>query len=348
VKYQAELLQLLIPSTMPVTTRNGRPLTKMQEPLPQPSTSLNRSLPWRPSPYLLLIYAAILATGSLYATISPSASPPHHPAPLAPGMSSDLNTPVIPTSTSYFAHKHNLLNVYFVKIGWFWTTLAFVLLQLTTPPARTPHQNVKKSHHVQSAIRYTLVTLSWIFTTQWLFGPALVDRSFTITGGHCEGRPVKLSDSYDMDSDLSTLASGPACKAAGGRWRGGHDISGHVFMLVLSSAFLLFELYLSDRHSSHPSVSPQAAAAVAAGTSEEEKRAVGGWESETMAKVRIWSRYIVWAVTGLDLWMLMMTAIWFHTWLEKLSGLMLAGSCIWCVYFLPDLAPVWRQIVGGL
>ena len=67
-----------------------------------------------------------------------------------------------------------------------------------------------------------------------------------------------------------------------------------------------------------------------------------------MAKFRMYSRYFVWAVVALDLWMLMMTAIWFHTWLEKLSGLLLAGSTLYGVYWVPDFVPAWMEVVGGL
>jgi Inositol phospholipid synthesis and fat-storage-inducing TM len=332
--------------TMPVTTRNNG-----RSPSPSPTRDSRiefESTPTRhasrPSPYLLLSYLLILGVGSLYSIISPAASSSFSPAPLAPGISSDVNTPIAPAPVNYFASKRNILNLYFVKIGWFWTTLAFVLLQITSRPSTS---NPKQSHYIQSATRYALVTLSWIFTTQWLFGPALIDRSFTITGGHCEARPESDHKSFNANIDISIIMTSPACKAAGGRWRGGHDISGHVFMLVLSSAFLLFELYLADRHSAHPSVSPHAAAGVAAGMTEEEKRSVGGWESETLAQVRIYSRYLVWTVVSLDFWMLLMTAIWFHTWPEKLSGLILSATSVWCIYFLPDFIPLWRGIVGG-
>ncbi|KEF58627.1 uncharacterized protein A1O9_06553 [Exophiala aquamarina CBS 119918] len=292
----------------------------------------------RPSPYLPLVYPLILVLGSFYSIISPAAFPP--PAtPLAAGLASDLNAP----PSNYFSGKKNVFNLYFVKIGWFWTTLAFTLLQFTTRP---PPANTQK-HYMQATLRYVLITLSWYLTTQWFFGPALIDRSFTITGGQCE--PQFYNEAGLQETlDLKFISSGPACKVAGGTWRGGYDISGHVFMLVLSSAFLLYELYIADRHSSHPSVSPQAAARLAHDLTEEERNAVGGWEPEWIARVRVWSRYLLYLVVILDLWMLMMTAIWFHTWLEKASGLVLAGFTVWGTYFLGDLAEGWKAIVGGL
>jgi hypothetical protein len=119
-------------------------------------------------------------------------------------------------------------------------------------------------------------------------------------------------------------------------------------MLALSSAFLLYELHIADGHSSHPSVSPSAAARLAQEMTEEERKAVGGWESETVARIRVWSRYFLYGVVSLDLWMLLMTAIWFHTWLEKLSGLLMAACTLYLTYFLGDFVDGWRAVVGGL
>ncbi|RVX70571.1 hypothetical protein B0A52_05222 [Exophiala mesophila] len=329
---------------MPATLRNGKSLPESPT---KPSPSVNAFTTaqdgmsrQRPSSYLLLIYPAILAIGSLYSVISPTTFSPTT-RPLAPGLTSAHEVDHIPTN--YFSGKRNIFNIYFVKLGWFWTTLAFMLLQTTT----RPHHKYSSKHYIQAAVRYGLITLSWVLTTQWFFGPALIDRSFTFSGGHCE--PPLLNESgIEGALEVTTAASGLTCKAAGGVWRGGYDISGHVFMLVLSSSFLLYELYIADRHSWHPSVSPQAAAKVAHELTTEERIAVGGWESETMARIRLWARYFLYTVVVLDLWMLMMTAIFFHTWLEKLTGLAIAGSSVWATYFLGDILEGWRSIVGGL
>lgn len=150
--------------------------------------------------------------------------------------------------------------------------------------------------------------------------------------------------------ELSDITTNLSCKAVGGTWLGGHDISGHFFMLVLSSAFLFLEFFLSESQAqaAHPHISPSAATQIARGTSEEEKRAVGGWESEGVVKARLWTQYFVWAVIVLDGWMLLMTAIWFHTLFEKASGLALASLGLWGVYFLPGFWPAWRRVVGGI
>ena len=343
---------------MPVTTRNGRKTT--QDNPDSRSTAELPSQPFtsdeKPPSYYLLFYIILLVLGSLYSVISPNASTSSNTLPLAAGITSDANIPSSISPVNYFAYKRNFLNLYFVKLGWVWTTLAFLLIHLTTTrPSSSSTANSKtktSQHNIQALARYALITTSWFLVTQWFFGPALIDRSFTITGGHCETQTPALdplsSSSTPAEVDMTTLTSSLACKASGGHWRGGHDISGHIFMLVLSSACLLLELYIADRHASHPHISPRAAASLAHDMTEEEKVSIGGWESESAAKIRVYSRYFVWTVVVLDVWMILMTAIWFHTWTEKLSGLVLGSGTIWLVYWLPEFAQGWRAIVGGL
>jgi hypothetical protein len=321
---------------MPTVLRNGRKVPNIDEDpsdmADSPSTpGKRRSYP--PSAYLLLLYPLVLALGSLFSVLSPSAS----------SLDVDAAAP-----QNYFAGKRNLVNLYFVKIGWFWTTIAFLLLQATSRP---PSPSTRQRHYTTALTRFFLITVTWYLVTQWFFGPALVDRSFTITGGHCEApsSTTRPSDLDDVKAAVSfpLIGSSTKCKAAGGHWRGGHDISGHVFMLVLSSASLIYELYIADSHSAHPHVSPRVAAKLAGDLTEEERNAMGGWESEGQAKIRVYVRYFLWGVVALDFWMIMMTAIWFHTWLEKLSGLAIAAAAVWGVYFLPEALPAWREVVGG-
>lgn len=339
---------------MPVTTRRGHlangttPVKMMDEPpLSSPKRQNSSASTSRPSPFLLLAYPVLLAIGSLYAVLSPNASTQNEP--LAPGITSDAHAHHV----NYFAGKRNLINVLFVKQGWAWTSLAILLLQLTTRPspaavASTPitTKNRVANHYFQTAVRYVILTTTWIFTTQWFFGPALIDRSFRLTGGHCEGLPAKFEE--NPVTKVAAIYSSAACKREGGIWRGGHDVSGHVFILVLSSAALLYELYISDRVSQHPSISPRAAANVAHDLTEDERKSLGGWETEWEAKFREYARYFLYGVVALDCLMLLTTAIWFHTWLEKVNGMLIAGIGLYLTYFLGDFVPAWKEIVGGL
>ncbi|KAJ2779115.1 hypothetical protein GGI15_003980 [Coemansia interrupta] len=123
-----------------------------------------------------------------------------------------------PLPQSPWASKRNPLNTYFVKLGWAWTT---ALLAAALPVRR---------NRAAAAARYALATLYWWLLTQWCFGAPLFDRLFVRTGGACRA----------PEGHTLLLASQHTCRAAGGSWAGGHDVSGHCFLL-LHSALLLSE-----------------------------------------------------------------------------------------------------------
>ncbi|KAF3393931.1 FIT family protein scs3 [Penicillium rolfsii] len=286
------------------------------------------------SPAALLIYPATLLLGSLFSVISPvaratresSSRLPKSTAPLAPSLAADLHLSENPVN--YFARKNNIFNLYFVKIGWLWTTVAFISLLLFQPAYRASsslsqaQQQTRVRRALQAFLRYAIATTVWYLMTQWFFGPAIIDRSFIITGGKCEEvmeRAGNMESSGSPSVQVETLFSAAACKAAGGAWRGGHDLSGHVFMLVLTTALL-----------AHEAVGARAFSAFSASTrsdgdSARERKASdpvvsGPMDLETGSGLaRKWSLRLVWGVVGLGWWMLFMTAIWFHTWLEKVS-----------------------------
>lgn len=108
-----------------------------------------------------------------------------------------------------------------------------------------------------------------------------------------------------------------ACKAAGGSWSGGHDVSGHVFMLVLASASLTLEM-----------VGATVSASRGKGEEIKDKKEDGDLpvRGDTRDIGGAWLQKFVWTVVGLSWWMLLMTGIWFHTWLEK----------VWSPSFIPS------------
>lgn len=278
----------------------------------------------------LLIYPATLLIGSLFSIISPTAhssrilsSSSEHPAsPLAPSLAADLNLSDGPVN--YFARKNNVFNVYFVKIGWLWTTAAFVSLLIFQPlysssrQTSSAQQEARFRRTLQAILRYALATTVWYLATQWFFGPAIIDRSFVATGGKCERalEEVGKMGIGQGNTDLETLFTAATCKTAGGAWRGGHDISGHVLMLVLATGFLAFEAVGTS--------APEYLSRFGhTGDAGRERKASDADITETVGSTepsgfgRTWSLRLVWGVVGLGWWMLFMTAIWFHTWLEK-------------------------------
>ncbi|KAK9470674.1 inositol phospholipid synthesis and fat-storage-inducing TM-domain-containing protein [Dipodascopsis tothii] len=182
---------------------------------------------------------------------------------------------VVSAPDTYFSRKSNVFNVYFVKKGWFWTTLVFLIHVARTRPT------------VGTAVRYAVATAYWIAFTQWLFGPPIMDRVFSATGGEC-----RLSDA------APPIRSSAGCRHANGAWDGGHDVSGHAFLLTHASMFLWFELL---------PVLP--------------------------AKLSQVHTKIVFGLLGLWAWMLLMTSIYFHTLFEKING-WLCGLVSWAVVYV--------------
>ncbi|KAJ5157313.1 uncharacterized protein N7482_008413 [Penicillium canariense] len=312
-----------------------------------------------PSPAVLLVYPATLLLGSLFSVISPvarstsgaSSRAPQSAGALAPSLAADLHLSQSPVN--YFARKDNIFNLYFVKIGWLWTTIAFASLLLFQPAYRSSSslsqaQQTRVRRALQAFLRYTLATTIWYFMTQWFFGPAIIDRSFLVTGGKCEealSRVQNVGLDESPSAQLATLFSAATCKAAGGAWRGGHDISGHVFMLVVSTSLLAFEAVGVGAFSAFW-VSTRTGEDVRERKASDPDASGASSQNGDFGLATKWSMRLVWGVVGLGWWMLFMTAIWFHTWLEKWSGLAVALSTVYVIYLLPRRLAPWREIVG--
>lgn len=135
---------------------------------------------------------------------------------------------------SYFSNKRNILNVYFVKIGWFWVTLVYFNYLYIV---RSKYLQDTKQF-AQGALRYILMTLYWYIMTQQFLGPSIIDRIYVLTGGKC----VSLLQDVEISEKLATVLEQQVCKRLGGQWSGGHDVSGHCVMLIHASLFFWEEL----------------------------------------------------------------------------------------------------------
>jgi hypothetical protein len=191
---------------------------------------------------------------------------------------------------TFWSKKSNFVNQYFVKIGWFWTSVCFFTYAIL---------------YAKFAIfrfkRWALATLYWFITTQWFFGPSIMDRIFVMTGGGCSGTQDEVYEAY-------------VCKSRGGLWKGGHDLSGHCFLLIHASLFLLEEFiyYVEIAR---------------------EKR-----ENKILSKNEfLWEFLRKNKMVGLLLflwwWMLFMTAVYFHSFQEKFTGTMF-GILYWAIMYI--------------
>ncbi|KAI1484085.1 inositol phospholipid synthesis and fat-storage-inducing TM-domain-containing protein [Daldinia eschscholtzii] len=319
---------------------DGGPASRPTYPAPS-----KRSSPFLPTPLetvVLLVYPTILAFGTLFSIVSPQTrGSPYDPTG---------HSHVASAAPSYFARKDNVFNTLFVKRGWAWISVSFATFVLTHPGVGAERKRIR------AGIRWALVTTWWVLVTQWCFGPALIDRGFRFTGGKCEVAREALSEGTADKKDAFTAA---ACRAAGGRWSGGHDISGHVFLLVLGSFFLVQEVgwvvYRARRREGGEEravVMPDGAVKGASVEAETESAQPSGGaagddgdDDDEKAALGFGGRFAV-GVVALCLWMLLMTAIYFHTWFEKLTGLLVAIMGIYPVYILPRWVPGLRALVG--
>lgn len=160
-------------------------------------------------------------------------------------------------ATHYFANKSNILNSYFVKRAWGWTSAAFLALWLTSPPhKRTVHRVVK----------WGVETAVWLVFTSWFFGPALLERLTVASGGECtatlqSGTVFTVPYEYCLTRTAISWETHPflftGSFAESSLWtpddrlpvlprlRKGHDVSGHVFLLTMSALFLVDQIRVS-------------------------------------------------------------------------------------------------------
>ncbi|CCH45289.1 putative membrane protein [Wickerhamomyces ciferrii] len=206
-------------------------------------------------------------------------------------------------TTNYYTNKHNFLNVFFVKKGWFWTviTTLFIIIQ---------HGKSIKN----SLVRLGIQTIWWWFFTQWFFGVPLMDKVFVWTGGVCDYDFIQHGVLDGMGSSI--------CRQVKGHWKGGHDPSGHVFLLVLGSLTLWFEILSID---SWKEVQRFRLEFVRTESLLEKLKLVVN-NSVILGGVLLW---LWW-------WMLLTTSIHFHSFLEQISGLIF-GSLGVLVYTIPRM-----------
>ena len=194
-----------------------------------------------------------------------------------------------------------------------------------------------------------MATMTWVLVTQWFFGPPLIDRSFRLTGGACEvvADPEKMASMSEQKQFLTASA----CKFNGGQWKGGHDISGHVFLLIIGSALLWMEVLPAvlkarglneERRVRVGSGKVVKTRSIVDGTVKTDEDDLDKQQEEYTSlgvKVAV-------GVVALSWWMLLMTAAFFHTWFEKFTGFVVAFVGVGLIYFAPRGLPQLRAVLG--
>lgn len=241
---------------------------------------------------------------------------------------------------NYYNDKRNIFNQIFVKQGWFWTTLVIVVYYATVVYQNGSLWNPQFTTRqiVTTAVRnYLITTLWWILFTQWCFGLPLMDKVFVWTGGLCYVDLELLSPNHKLYSmfsvsgeseKLSSAAvNSKTCRKLKGQWHGGHDPSGHVFLMTHSSIYLFFEIKQFGAHYGLPQLR-RLMQKLKLQKSTTSKLTALGHHMLTHASV------LAMLLIGLWWFMLLMTNIYFHSILEKFVGL-LCGYCITLLYVLP-------------
>ncbi|KAI1713505.1 inositol phospholipid synthesis and fat-storage-inducing TM domain-containing protein [Ditylenchus destructor] len=130
----------------------------------------------------------------------------------------------------YFTQKHNLLNTYGTKIGWFWTTaLLCPFIWLTS---LLHHGSRAKA--LKDLTRVAIATFFWYTATSFFVH---IERQT----GKCHG---------------ALHAGRHNCSDEGGKWIPGFDISGHAFLLVYSALIICEEITSFRNWPNSPRTSP--------------------------------------------------------------------------------------------
>ncbi|SCU78082.1 LADA_0A03730g1_1 [Lachancea dasiensis] len=209
--------------------------------------------------------------------------------------------------------KDSWFNIYFVKQGWFWTSLVgwWCMIRYSGFGQRGSWR--------RTLLRYSVLTAWWMLFTQsiWSEAAPLMDLVFTATGGRCNfdvfdtsgSLPWQINEKFQdtlfrkqsslrkiykalkgsstspssmlqnavseieywisegkdnlrnievtpsqinnyIDEALHSwrkINSSNICRSLGGHWIGGHDPSGHIFLITLMCMFLLGELQVIGR-----------------------------------------------------------------------------------------------------
>lgn len=119
------------------------------------------------------------------------------------------------------------VNSIFVQdLGYVWFTLAFTSHCFLFADA---NDVIPTPIVARQLLKYSLNTFCWVLVNIWCFGPLLVEKLNTATGGHCVGKNLQLVD----------MGMRKCRRSASNMWVDGFDLLGHYYFLLTLSLLLL-------------------------------------------------------------------------------------------------------------
>jgi len=203
----------------------------------------------------------------------------------------------IEPSENYFIQKHNFLNVYGTKLGWFWTLLVC-----------TPFIGLTSYLHHNSFKMTLLHLLRLVVATGFWYTCVNSFAVFEKLTGKCMG---------------ATAGHRNECFANGGKWIPGFDISGHTFIL-LYSILLMSEEAMSFRN--WP-ISPK-------GSPKKEVNKVEHGDHQKRTRTVQWLFLGIFFVHIIWDFQLIVTSLYYHTVSHKLIGALFAVASWYSTYVL--------------
>ncbi|KAI9292775.1 hypothetical protein K502DRAFT_319343 [Neoconidiobolus thromboides FSU 785] len=196
---------------------------------------------------------------------------------------------------NWFTKSNNPINQIFAKNAWGWASLIFFSLNLI--------QYSQNKFQKTMLLKWLAATVYWVLLTQRIYsGTSFRDQVFLFTGGKCT---------------ISNIKNVLDCKTLGtSTLENGHLISGHCLLLIHASLFLWEEF---GRLLYHPT-----------------RRTFNLNQNTTLSTSQTIQKYIIYtarSILTVFLWLLMITSVYFHTLLEKITGIFF-GFLFWAIAYL--------------
>lgn len=214
-------------------------------------------------------------------------------------------------NTVYILNSKNIINKIFAYKGnLVWTILfAYVAIVEVYIHARNfeilPTTNIERNYGSSFDQRNVMV-YSKQYIGKFLLKNFLlylcflvIDEIFIMTGGQCSS-----------GNESTGLRSAEACRKTGGEWVGGFDISGHFCFLMNISMILFCELLLYYRYIKAHNL----------------EGALTPWINRGM--------FCVMGTLGVWSMLLFITAVYYHTLLEKILGCIMGYTCFYVMYYV--------------